>query len=300
MQKKQFFLFIISVVLSGCMTTPVAKNSDPVINLEKIEISKDALAWVRSAEPVARKLRLSATYPQDGYYECRETKEVANTILCHFNNKEEMGYALARASCFIEGSFCSHPRGTVIGFNDPGFRTALLSINGFDLKGSDLITFYKAAVQKCAETKSDEFCLNHFEKKFFENMIRPWSEAQPNFVLITFARFSGEHWHKSLVHEIMHAQYFQDLRYREIVENYWKTQLKEKDRIAIRSALSVAYDPKDEFLMINEFQAYLLQAGGEEPSSLLHKFVSAHRDRLIKRLEDKGIHPVQVKITVPK
>ncbi len=85
MVKNQFYLISILILLSGCITTPISKSTNPVVNLEKIEVSTDTLAWVRSAEPVARKMRLSANYPQNGYYECRGVKEVSNTILCHFN-----------------------------------------------------------------------------------------------------------------------------------------------------------------------------------------------------------------------
>lgn len=67
------------------------------------------------------------------------------------------------------------------------------------------------------------------------------------------ARFSVECWEKSLLHDIMHTQHFQNQKYGEIVESYWKTRISEKGRAAIRLALSVAYDPKDEFIMINEF-----------------------------------------------
>jgi hypothetical protein len=284
--------------LVSCASSP--KTEVKPAKLEKIEISTKALEWVRSAEPVSRRLRLSAQYPQTGYYECRETVEVQDTFLCHFNNKEDMGYALARASCYIEGSFCGHERGTIIGFNDPGFRSALLQINGFDLKGTDLLRFYEATQKKCDESKSEEFCFNHFEKSFFEKTIIPWSKSTPKFVLITFARFSGEPWHVSLVHEIMHAQYFQDEKYRQVVESFWKNHLSEKDRSEIRKTLSVAYDPKDEFLMMNEFQAYILQSGAEAPSSLLHRFVPAHRGKLMKQLKDAGVNPVQVQIPIPK
>ncbi len=298
-RKKALFCRILIVAAFTVATFAYAAGSSP-LKLEKIEISQKALEWVRSAEAVARDLRLKAKYPQIGYYECRETVEISNTILCHFNNKEEMGYALARASCFIEGSFCGHGKGTIIGFTDPGFRTALLSINGFDLKGSDLLQFYEAAKKKCEESKSDNFCLNHFEKALFEEKILPWASAVPEYVLITFARFSGEQWYKSLLHEIMHAQYFQGKKYREVVELYWRAELKEEERARIREALLVAYDPKDEFLMINEFQAYLLQTGAEEPASLLHRFVPAHRSRLMNKLKAAGVKPIQINIPIPK
>lgn len=289
---------ILALIISGCVTSKnfVSTEND----LQKIEISKEALSWVQKAEPVSRNLRLKGQYPQSGYYECYETAEIKDTILCHFNNKEDMGYALARASCYIEGSFCGHEKGSIIGFNDPGFRAALLQINGYDLKGSDLIRFYNAVNTKCKESKLEDICPNHFERKLFEEKLLPWATVKPNYVLITFARFNGENWYIALLHEIMHAQYFQVKKYQEIVNNYWNHRVSEKEKAQIRLALSIAYDPKDELLMINEFQAYLLQTGADQPNSLLHKFVPRHRQPLMKDLKKADVEPIQIQLPIFK
>lgn len=62
-----------------------------------------------------------------------------------------------------------------------------------------------------------------------------------------------------LVHEATHGLYFRFEEYREFVRSVWEG-LAEEDRRLWRFFLgNYSYDPEDEDLMINEFQAYLLQ-----------------------------------------
>jgi len=278
----------------GCASSPSTTPS--FVRSESIEISKNALEWNRAFDKTVKEHRLRATYPHSGFAECRETKEIPDTFLCLFNSQEEMGYALSRASCFIEGSFCGHPKGTVVGFSDPGFRAAILQINGYDLKGSDLLRFHKAALKKCEEVKEPDFCLNHYENRAFQDFIIPMATQSPGSVLITFARFSAQPWNQTLVHEIMHAQYFQDKKYSEVVDRFWKNELTETDRENIRKALSKAYDPKDEHLMINEFQAYILQTDAQAPAALLRDFVPRYRSRMMKKMSEAGIRPIEIQL----
>src|SRR5690606_8059624 len=127
-------------------------------------------------------------------------KELNSTQICHFNNKETMNYALARASCFIEGSFCGKPKGTVIGFMGQEFPSAVLQVNGYNLRGSDLEGFHRSIKEKCSSDHS--LCLNSYEENIFEKLILPSVKEDPNYVLITFARFGSGRWYDTLFHEI--------------------------------------------------------------------------------------------------
>jgi len=63
----------------------------------------------------------------------------------------------------------------------------------------------------------------------------------------------------ALYHETRHGFYFTEPEYARICTTYWKNVLGERDRQLFRLVLkSMDYDPGDEELMINEWQAYLL------------------------------------------
>src|SRR5262249_23088166 len=61
------------------------------------------------------------------------------------------------------------------------------------------------------------------------------------------------------VHEAFHGLYYTSYRFRAGVKSAWEA-MDESARAAFRSFLALSrYDPGDEALMINEFQAYVLQ-----------------------------------------
>ncbi len=81
-----------------------------------------------------------------------------------------------------------------------------------------------------------------------------------------------------VTHEISHAQFFNNKAYRDAVVQYWNEKLTEKERKKIRFALksdSIGYNDKDEYLMINEFQAYLTSLNIHF-SSILEEFHDPH------------------------
>jgi hypothetical protein len=97
------------------------------------------------------------------------------------------------------------------------------------------------------------------------------------------------------MHEILHAQYFNDVNFRNTVDKFWN-ELSVKERDELRSVIGTQYDASDDFLMRNEFQAYILQPGGDSPNVLLSKFVPHYRTKLIERLESAGVKPIQVNL----
>lgn len=63
-----------------------------------------------------------------------------------------------------------------------------------------------------------------------------------------------------LVHEAMHGVFYEVPAFREGVIAYWYDSLTERERQYFRDAFAwMGYSPTDEYLMYNEFQAYVLQ-----------------------------------------
>lgn len=70
--------------------------------------------------------------------------------------------------------------------------------------------------------------------------------------------------YRFFVHESSHGIYFISFEYREFVRNLWES-MDEEDRDMWRFFLGwYGYDPDEEDLMINEFQAYLMQQSSDE------------------------------------
>ena len=68
------------------------------------------------------------------------------------------------------------------------------------------------------------------------------------------------------MHESAHGLYFTSAGYRDFVLSVWQG-LEEADRALWRFFLGwYGYDPEDEDLMVNEFQAYLVQQRVEDAS----------------------------------
>lgn len=62
------------------------------------------------------------------------------------------------------------------------------------------------------------------------------------------------------VHEAMHGVFYEEPRFREMSFNYWDNVLNPRERDFWEFFFSwMTYDPDDRYLMVNEFQSYILQ-----------------------------------------
>jgi len=81
-----------------------------------------------------------------------------------------------------------------------------------------------------------------------------------------------------LSHESMHGVFYWEQTFRTAVERYWNDALSERERAYWRSFFAwMGYSPEDEYLMVNEFQAYLLQ---QDESAVRWYFRTRIADRL--------------------
>ena len=194
-------------------------------------------------------------------------------------------------SSFIEGN--TGAKGKIIPHDKPKLLAFLELIGGHDLKGNDLIKFYKAASYACEESNNDSnICLNSKEKELFENFLLPEIAKNPNFIVITYSLISVMDYEKVIPHEILHAQYFSDEIFRKVTDDFWEKDVTPKDKEAFRSILSLAYDSSDDYLMKNEFQAYILQFGSQRGSFEI--LVNKYQKSLLIKLKKKGKKPISI------
>lgn len=261
--------------------------------LPSLKVESDIPAWTKSFNANVQDLLRKNSYPAEGYVECRTIVEVTETFLCQSYTRREMNSALGRASFFIEGLGDPSNRGQLKRLDDPTYNSYKDLIGGHDLRGSDLLPFYQQVEAQCASSHQDpQICADPQERDLFQSLILPQAQMLPNFVVITFDNESGLQWKLVITHEVMHAQYFNQPIYRAVVDSFWDHEVPETDKQKIRSQLGQYYDSTNELLMKNEFQAYILMSGAQ--FSELANFVSTYRAPLMKRLQDKGVTPVQV------
>lgn len=67
-----------------------------------------------------------------------------------------------------------------------------------------------------------------------------------------------------LRHELSHGEFFTNAAYRDYATLFWHQRMTEGDRMAFRNFLAgEGYDPSNEYMMVNEMQAYLLHTPDE-------------------------------------
>ena len=262
-----------------------------IITGNSIQVEKEITSWNEEFERLVQDKNSNNIFFDDGITECREVKELRGVHLCLSLNQIDMNLALARASSFIEGVAGS--KGEVIPHDKPKLLTYLELVGGHDLKGNDLMSFYEAALSACEKSTNDnKICLNTQEKDLFENFLIPKIARNPNFVVITYALNSRMDYLTVVTHEILHAQYFVDKIFRKITDDFWEREVTRADKEDFRYLLSHSYDSSDDYLMKNEFQAYILQFGSEQGRFKI--LVNKYQESLLQKLKIKGKKPISI------
>ena len=254
--------------------------------LPAIESAKGigALELVMEQEPEAQD-------PGQPLFVCAEYAPVPKTLLCLSNFVETMNLAFLRSSIWTEGLY-GNPFHVVVDHGNRSYLQNLERARGHDLRSLDLFNFFNAVDSLCGTEK--RYCLSSVEADFRKAVFTPFARLNQSFVLLGFALrrniFSKPPYRPFLGHEIYHSQYFNSLRYRDVVNKFWKTMVSESDKEKIKTQLRQTYNIDDSNhpdLLLNEFQAYLLQP--EANQAMLKDFVSRYQAELKRMLAEHGI-----------
>jgi len=256
-------------------------QADVVALPEPVSFKEDISKWNYS---LFEKVLENSQFKKSGLMECAEIKEIKGVILCASTKKSTMNRALTRASIFSEGTLGTE-KGNLTSTESPQYLKLVEQALGHDVPSKELISFWSQLETACIQ---QSFCPTSEEEEFFKEVVLPTNQKESQFVVISYSL--DTEWYVTLSHEMMHAQYFLDPQYRKTVDQFWAESLNEKDREGIRKILSTLYNGNDEFVIRNEFQAYLLQNGAIQHN--LKSYVSLYRDRLIKKLQEAGSPPL--------
>jgi len=258
---------------------------------DKVSAHSGVRDWRARMDEKGRALIKEGKLDPAGYMECAETAELAGVAMCQSFFQLDLNKTFGRASIFAEGGYVLS-KGAIAKHDDPDMLKLNLTTDGHDLKSSDLNTFFGKIHAACAAGNA-ALCPNPAEEQLYRNVLTPMAKKYKRFVVIGFSYQSFGDYQGDVGHEIMHAQYFMDPRYHDAVTRFWRADVSGEQKRRIREALQAeAYDSHDENLMINEFQAFVLEPGGDE--DFLKAFVPPYREKLIAALRKAGAPPIEI------
>lgn len=205
-----------------------------------------------------------------GATDCRPVAnaEVPDTFFCLSATQEDQNEIFTRASVYSEGSKYS-TAGDVVPFDHPSYVGYIDRIWGHDIPSDNLIPFFREAEAEADYEQRDDCALRPAEKAFQENVLAPMlaRSAGRRFAVITaFAALDPENLKGVVSHEALHAQYFLSEPLRGAVRRYWDEAMTADERAAVRADLGEFYDADNDYVILNEFLAYLASYG--EPRSV--------------------------------
>lgn len=135
--------------------------------------------------------------------------------------------------------------------------------NGHNYNAADLALFYNSAQEQ-------NVTLNRYETTLRALLLsigvlqRTDTSSDEQYVageggVVAISQQSGTYVRRLILqHELLHATFYADEEFRKAVEEVWFA-LSAQERLGWRAMLGhLTYDPENEYVMINEFQAYLL------------------------------------------
>lgn len=282
------FLFTFSFVFGQTGDEKLLYLTDPV-NINKIP------KWAKKIEESGNDLYQSSGRKLYGITECRELMEIKHAILCLSYSKVVLHKIFARASLYIEGNE-GDKNDLITNFNSKDYYDKLIdkylyTVSGYDLVKNDLLRFHSEALKLCEKKSNPKECFYPAEQQFYEKVFLPHRGQSNDLVIIGSALYPGVA--DILFHELLHAKYFLEKGYKHAVDDFWRNQLTESDRLKIMNIFKIRrYDTTNELLVMNEFQAFALMrskklvATAKKPIDILHDSIEDQLNQYHQPLSD--------------
>lgn len=192
--------------------------------------------------------------------------------------------ALTRAGIFMGAGKGMKAR-TLVRQDDFPLLNYKKLVAGHNLPGPVLRDFFAAT----SEPVDPSLAANEAERAVRETFVKsPRLELlKDSFYLIGFSIQTMKDQKGVISHEVFHALSFLNADYREVVRGFWREHVSAEDRAAITNEIGLAYNVDDEDLVIDEFQAYLVQSGAERDR--MKTYVPKYRDALLSELRAAGL-----------
>lgn len=245
-----------------CATLEILSNENLIQEVFMFANENQNLTENSNFEPIKTDLGLVVDWNQNNWrcsdYEIFEWEGFEKVLIFDFANYQIQNEFLTRMAYFVEKAGY---KGTFV--SDDFVRTKH-GYNAHDYKAKDLAEFFTQAELQNFNLNQSEILLREillYNGLIVENNSNTFSEGKG--AIISISRESPEYlrW-RLLAHEAWHGIYFTDENFRnavaalynlfdeeslEFIKIYWKTQP------------GLEYDINDEYLMQNEFMAYIMQ-----------------------------------------
>jgi hypothetical protein len=188
-------------------------------------------------------------------------QEDSNVLVLDFPDLHDQAQMFNRVAALIEKADLPRDRVVSEGELDAHIRGAGGNPDayyyGHDYRAADLARFFQLVAQQNMPLNAEETWLRDRLDQ------EGWLAPEANGALISIPGIAGEIDATSRTtifrHELSHAVYFTDPAYVALTQHLWNDLLTDTERDAIRAFLGKdGYDTKDEDLMANEGQAYLI------------------------------------------
>ena len=246
--------------------------------------------WIGSIKTkVASRILENLTSNTDGldrYIECAEIQELPRTFICCSFYQKDINDALTRAGIFM-GAGKGMQAGTLPKQSDFTLINYKKLVAGHNLPGPTLTEFFQAVEKADAAAKA-----NPAEAAFAEKFMasKRVASLSGQFYVIGFSIQNVKDQRSVISHEIFHAYHFLNSEYRNTILKFWRDVVSNEDRTAITNEIGRAYNVDDEGLVVDEFQAYLIQSRAE--GDRMKNFVAKYRQPLMNELAK--FNPVKI------
>lgn len=249
---RRFFWGVLAAVLavSGCSSKP------PPIMGPPFSLMPDAMSADRPDQMLTWGEWVGLQHWKR--YECAALSDHPGVAVCLFAHSYEMNRIFANAVARIEA---------------PAHADGDRNITGIDLRLDDLERYWERGGGLNAE------------QDYFRQVVLPQLRHSLGARAVIATGWGNQ---STLEHELLHARYFSDPAYVAAVTEFWQDRISAPDRDRFRAELAVKYNGSDQDLIINEFQAYVLQSN---PSNWLLEARRLYRTDLLRHLETKGLSP---------
>jgi hypothetical protein len=212
--------------------------------------------------------------------ECHELEDRPAVYVCLAENQDLLRRLMGRVSYFVEGV----PGDVVVAEDNQEYlKSTQANYDGHDIMAEDFLKFFSVMDKQCPEV--NYMCPNTLESDLREHVIGDALRNQyQNYVVIAVVAktsfFSG-----IVSHELLHARFFLSDKYQSVVDKFWRDEVSAEDRLEITRILGEVYNLKNNngyFLLLNEFQAYLLEDSASD--NILGSMATKYGQRLREEL----------------
>lgn len=296
---------VILVIASMFAASPVPVSAEwkevsiqkPYIKMQQAKVQVDVVSFQALENwNDGIKSRTRSSLP---HIECAAVAKPRSVYLCAADTLSTLNLAFNRISTFAEGGGKTS-KWNIVSYQQSTFERSLHGICGHDLRSGHIRAFKRVADQVCKQRH--EFCPSQEEDALFKKVLNPLLQSQRDFIVLAYSQDRSD-WRETLAHEIHHAQFFLSQAYRDAVDLVWRDLNRkgsggQNQKDLIEPFMQQRYDLKDDYLIKNEFQAYLLDQDADlfgERSDLLETYLKL----LSGYFQTKHVTPIHIPTSSP-